>query len=743
VKPSVLLVGVSLGVLGCAANPASAQDSSNKIDRALQESLRTGARTERVIISVKPGYRASVRQALLAHGDLIKSDHASIDAISAEIHTADVGELAGQAWIDGISSDATIYPVGDAYPTGDWVSAQPAPIPPVLSTPVTHLRETLGLPAVATTATGLGIVVAVIDSGIAPSSDLPAARITRFYDFTQPGCGAVRRSCQVAPFDDYGHGTHVAGLIGSGGRLSNNLYQGVAPGVKFVGVKVLDKAGVGSTSDVINAIAFVVANRVQLGVQVINLSIGHPIFAPASFDPLVRAVEQASASGITVVIAAGNNPKDRTGYAGIMSPGNAPSAITSGAVDTNWTTTRDDDLIPSYSARGPTWFNAFAKPDVVAPGSHLISNATTDSALYNDPRLVTSRVAVGNSAFLQLSGTSMSAAVASGVVALVLEASSAHVGDPPLTPNSVKAIVEYTAIPVAGADVLTGGAGQINAAGAVALASRINTDARPGDWWLTTGIDPSTAIGNQTYRWVQNIIWGTNVLGGDLVYRNLMIWSRNIIWGTNIIWGSDRNISLGTGKNILWGTSKNVLWRTARHVHWGTHGNTPWGTHVAGAPNLVILGGDFAKATNIIWGTNTFVKRSNIVWGTSVVWGTRLVDVTRVIGQQDGDNIIWGTANGNNIVWGTLDGDNIVWGTYDGDNIVWGTWDGDNIVWGTTETNGDNIIWGTWDGDNIVWGTYDGDNIVWGTSDGDNIVWGTSDGDNIVWGTGVLPGDAF
>jgi serine protease AprX len=673
-------IGVALGVLACAGVPASAQTSSNKIDRALQDALLTGAATQRVIISVKPGYRASVRQALQAHGDLIKSDHPSIDAFSAEIHSSDVSELARQPWIDGVSIDATVYAVvekddRDAKGSGKGQGAAKTGAAP--STLVTHLRETLGLPpAAATTSTGEGIVVAVIDSGIAPSSDLQASRITQFYDFTLAGCAAAPVSCRVAPFDDFGHGTHIAGLIGSSGQLSNNLYQGVAPGVKFVGLKVLDRAGVGTTSDVIDAMAFVVANRVELGVQIINVSLGHPIFAPAAFDPLVRAVEQASAAGITVVVAAGNNPKNRTGYAGITSPGNAPSAITAGAVDTKWTTTRDDDGVPSYSARGPTWFDAFAKPDVVAPGSQLISDATTESTLYNDPHLLTGRVALGSSAFLQLSGTSMAAAVTSGVVALVLEASSSHVGDPPLTPNSIKAIVEYTAIPTSRADFLTEGAGQINAAGAVALASRINTNAKLGDWWLTIGIDPASMIGNRSYRWAQNVIWGTNVLGGDLVYRNLMIWSRSIIWGTSIIWDANAN--------ILWGTRKSILWATAsdRHTQWGSY-----------------------KVTNTIWGPNTFVKRSNIVLNTDIIWGARLVDATGVIGRQDGDSIIWSTGDGDNILWGTLDPDNIVWGAYDGDNIIWGTWDGDDIIWGTTGTDGDNIIWGKWDGDNIIWGT--------------------------------------
>src|SRR5262249_59079843 len=117
-----------------------------------------------------------------------------------------------------------------------------------------------------------------------------------------------------------------------------------------------------------------------LNVEIINLSLGHPIFAPAADDPLVQAVEQASAAGLTVVTAAGNYGQNQkgpgSGYTGITSPGNAPSAITVGAVMTQNTVTRADDVVAPYSSRGPTWFDAFAKPNVVAPGHGLFSDTT-------------------------------------------------------------------------------------------------------------------------------------------------------------------------------------------------------------------------------------------------------------------------------------------------------------------------------------------------------------------------------
>src|SRR6185295_18994342 len=187
--------------------------------------------------------------------------------------------------------------------------------------------------------------------------------------------------------------------------------------------------------------------------------------------------------------------------------------------------------------------------------SRLISNTTTDStlftatgsnategAVYQIPDLSrTGHFSIDGHPFLQLSGSSMSAGVVSGVVALMLEANRQD-GAPALTPNAVKAILQYTATPLTAnnPDTLTQGAGQINAAGAVALASQVDTAAPLGEWWLQNGVDESTQFGQtdgisctlpacQVEAWSRNILWGTDVLGGDLVYRRLLIWSRNIL----------------------------------------------------------------------------------------------------------------------------------------------------------------------------------------------------------------------
>lgn len=294
----------------------------------------------------------------------------------------------------------------------------------------------------------------------------------------------------------------MAALIGSKGVLSNYQYQGVAPKMRLIGLRVLDGQGVGKTSDVIRALEFVTANRSRLGIHVVNISLGHPIYSPAADDPLVQAVQKATAAGLIVVTSAGNKGINETtglpGYGGVSSPCNAPSAICVGAANTQNTVPRSDDVVAPYSGRGPSWFDGFAKPDVVAAGRKLAADASTSSYLYQT--LPASRATSANGQpLLVLSGTSMGAGVASGVAALVLDAHNRNgfSEQKPLTANLVKALLQYSAIPIAGFDYLTQGTDQINTQGAMLLADSIDTSEPVGEWWLAQGLEPSTSIGRE------------------------------------------------------------------------------------------------------------------------------------------------------------------------------------------------------------------------------------------------------
>jgi len=615
---------------------ATAAPHRSKVDLAVTQAIRKGAKTQRVIITLQAGARDQIRQALVAHGDRIAADQPLINALVAEVHRDDITRLADHPWVRSISADATVS--AGAHPDrthGRGISAGDRQTAMWLTS---TLRETLGLPKIAgfTTPTGHGVGVALVDSGINPSIDVPASRITAFYDFTRGGI-------PTAPFDDYGHGTHIAGLIGASGLLSGFELQGIAPAVTFAGFKVLDHTGHGSTSDVINAIQYIVANKDRLHVQIINLSLGHPVLQPAGDDPLVAAVQRATAAGLIVVASAGNfgtvTKTGQPGYGGITSPGNAPSAITVGAATTGNTVVREDDDVAPYSSRGPTWYDGFAKPDIVAPGTHLASDSFPFSYL---ARVLSDDLVKAKTGkqFLELSGTSMAAGVTSGVVALMLDASRRAGFDAvPLNANLVKAMLQYSAIRIApkhgaGPDPLTQGAGEITASGAIALASAIDTAAPIDTSWLRTSVAGLTTLVDghrpHVYPWAQAIIWGDNIIWGDVLFDHAPAWSTDVIWGSATSWG-------GT-----------VAWT------------------------------DILRTPNIVWG-------SAIIWGDNIVWGNRL------IGMRDGDNIIWGNWADDNIVWGNLSEDNIVWGNL---------WD-DNVVWGNAF---DNIVWGNLFDDNIVWG---------------------------------------
>lgn len=599
----------ALLVAGFAATAAAGDRGHNgKLDLALRDRVAHGTPgRERVIISSTPGTRDALRRALAARGAAVVAEQPAIDALTAMVRVEDLEALASDPLVASIAMDAEVRASARTKLSANGHK----------QVPYSALREQIGLADQPFFGEGIGI--AVIDSGIAPLEDF-RGRITAFFDFTSTGSPVP-----AAPHDDYGHGTFVAGLAAGRGTYSGGKYAGVAPGARLIGFKVLDATGAGLTSHVISAITFAVANRALYGIHVINLSLGHPIFQPAADDPLVQAVEYAVSQGLIVVTSAGNygiNPETgEVGYAGITSPGNAPSAITVGALRGKNTVQRTDDLVAAFSSRGPSWYDAFAKPDLVAPGDDVISDIPKGSTLYASyPDM---RVSGSRGQYSRLSGTSMSAGVTSGAVAVLLEAARARQACESVTvpPNLVKAVLQYTAIPVPQdtgelVDFLAEGTGALNGGGAVAALSAIDFSMPAGTTWASAVPSPFSTYANQDYAWSQNIVWG-----GYRVSQTDALWTHNIVWGTNIVWGS----ALAEFDNIVWGG---------------------------------------ALADNIVWGT------AAATWGDNIVWGSGLLTLA------GGDNIVWGTFAG--------DADNIVWGTLARDNIVWGTLGGDNIVWGTT-----------------------------------------------------------
>ena len=298
--------------------------------------------------------------------------------------------------------------------------------------------------------TGAGIGIALIDSGVANHPDLyqglfPISRVVYQQSFVPGNSSAA---------DQYGHGTHIAGLIAGDGLSSTGFiysktFKGVAPGAKLVNLRVLDANGTATDSIVIAAIDKAISLKSTYNIRVINLSMGRAVYESYKLDPLCQAVEKAWKNGIVVVVAAGNNGRFQptNGYGTVTSPGNDPYVITVGAMKPMGTPTRVDDLVASYSSKGPTLIDAVVKPDIVAPGNLLVSLEAPNSTLYNEfpgNRVPYNFYVKGGSAssspsYFSLSGTSMATGVVSGIVADLLQKS------PTLKPDQVKARLMKTA----------------------------------------------------------------------------------------------------------------------------------------------------------------------------------------------------------------------------------------------------------------------------------------------------------
>src|SRR5260370_2429874 len=267
--------------------------------------------------------------------------------------------------------------------------------------------------------TGRGVTIAVLDSGLwqDPSQNY-SGRLLASIDVLNGGSGPVKG-------DPYGHGRHVP-WIAAGGRMKfSGSYLTTAPQANLVVVRAFDGTGSGRYADVIAGLNWIVANRTKYKIRVLNLSFGA---TPESYywdDPLAQAVMAVWRAGIVVVTAAGN---ERPAAMTIDVPGNVTYLITTGALTDNYTPYNStDDRLASFSSAGPT-YEGFVKPELVSPGGHIVASMPSGSYLANiDPY---SMLPTEN--LFTMSGTSMAAAVTTGVVALLLKS------DPALTPNAVK-----------------------------------------------------------------------------------------------------------------------------------------------------------------------------------------------------------------------------------------------------------------------------------------------------------------
>jgi serine protease AprX len=615
-----------------------------RLDAVLRQRARELTGSSRVIVEFRgtPDVRA-----ITGHGGVAGKKLSLLHAHVAEIANTRLASLASDPRVARIFIDRPAF--ATLQRTGATIGAAMA-------------REDLGV-------TGTGVGVALIDSGVSGWHDdltreldgVHAPRVVHFKNFVNPYPAEAYYT--EYPYDDYGHGTHVAGIIAGSGFDSNGARTGVAPGARIIALKVLDSNGTGYISDVIAAIDYAVSMKDAHNIRVINLSVGAGIYESYDTDPLAQAARRAVDAGVVVVAASGNfglNANGESQYGGITSPGNAPWVLTVGASNHHGTAARGDDSVAAFSSRGPSWINFSAKPDLVAPGVGIESLAepwTTLYTRYEAYLLPGSGLWSWYDPYLSLSGTSMAAPVVSGTIALMLEA------NPKLTPNAVKAILQYTAQVRTDRDFLTQGAGFLNARGALRLA-RFWANPASG---LGEMADP---IAGQSAAWGRHLIWGNYRLGGGIPLPGTNAWTTGLTWGATaglsgdrIAWGAeslDNIVWSMLDDNIVWSMDDdNIVWSMEDNIVWSMeNGNVVW---------------SFDNAENIVWSMDCGGADCQ-----SVVWGQRAADGT-----------LWGAVNANdNIVWSMLH-DNIVWSMLL-DNIVWSMSTVEPTLWNASPPRGKN-----------------------------------------------------
>lgn len=461
---------------------------------------------------------------------------------------------------------------------------------------------------------GSGVGVAVIDSGV---SDHPDLHSSSNPDQSRVVYSESFVTGDASTNDGYGHGTHVAGIIGGNGAASasgySRQYTGIAPGVNIINLRVLDANGGGSDSEVIAAIDRAIDLKATYNIRIINLSLGRPVQESYTLDPICQAVEAAWNAGITVIVAAGNNGRSNysvtEGYGTINAPGNDPYVITVGAVSEHGTDVRSDDTIASFSSKGPSLVDHIAKPDIVAPGNGIVSLLASGSTLATNypqfevaPNSVQScdllnvcTTTTPQSQYFVLSGTSMATPVVSGAAALMLQK------NPHLKPDQIKAMLMRTAwkglpqfsnaMDTAGnsyseeSDIFTVGAGYLDVEAALSSndlgqGSALSPTAQQDP---ITGAITLTNTGNST-TWDftgANAVWATSVVwGGQAVDAN------SIVWGTSAIFNAPSGAAGAVdASSVVWGDDVG-----ATSIVWGL------------AAESVVWGNDSMEANSIVWG---------------------------------------------------------------------------------------------------------------------------------------------
>ncbi|HWI53360.1 MAG TPA: S8 family serine peptidase [Symbiobacteriaceae bacterium] len=470
-----LLLLASSGVGTAAAPAAGGRPAMDKIHPSLvaASEKRPGDRVD-VLVTLTPG---SAEKFTAIPGAEVKAEHAFINTKKVSVPLQALPGLQHNPNVQWVSPDSQLRLNALSASELKTIYNQVANTPAAWS---------LGR-------TGQGVTVAVLDSGIGRTGD-----ISGWYLKTNPNGSD--------PYDYFGHGTHVAGVING---VSARDYQGAAPGAKILSIKVSDDHGAGTASDLISGLEWVYNNGKSLNVRVVNVSV--QAGTPESYmtSPVAAAVEKLWFAGYVVVVASGN--QGAVPEAAWYPPSNDPYVISVGAVDDNGTISTADDTLAAFSSRGISQDGHY-RPEIVAPGRRIVSVLAPGSSW-----VTTFPDRIVDTNYIRMSGTSFAAPVVAGAAAILLEDS------PNLNPDQVKW-------------ALLNGArtygGQPDSAKLVDVGAALALVKRGPIGYANRGLTPNNYNVRSTSSTFSNIYW--DQIYWDQIYWDQIYWDQ-IYWDQSVV----------------------------------------------------------------------------------------------------------------------------------------------------------------------------------------------------------------